>query len=144
MNEVKVEPGLGSIPEKGTTYWYIRGCMQTHRFKVCEMQFIGGMTEILRIAKGNFYLNQKEANNVMLQLNERVDDLARILGQKKVLEERKAEQERLAKENEVKAKAKAKTKKSTKKEKPIPMTVAEKAQAYERNKKKRIHPDVLP
>ena len=129
MSEIKVEPDFGSIPEKNTKYWYVRGCMQTHRFKVCECDFNGSMSDALRLAKGNCYLNQEEAISVMMQLNRRVDALADILDQRHVLEERKREQERIAKDLSGKTENIVKKPKKNKVKKP---------------KKKPIHPDLLP
>lgn len=141
--KVKIEPDYGSVPEKGTTYFYVRSCMQTHRFKVYETQWFGGMSDVLRLAKGNLYFTQKEANAIMLQLNVRVDKLAAILGQQKVLEERKREQERIKAELEEKNKKKEKKPKKELRPAKIQIPLSEKVAAYERNKKKRQHPDVL-
>lgn len=127
--KTKVDTDLGLIPEKNTPYWYVRSCGQTHKFIVCETQFYGGLGDMFRLTNGNVYFSKQEAVAVMLRLNERLDKLNRAVDSKKAEEERKREQERV------------KAELALKKRKP-PMTVPEKAKAYERKKKKRIHPDI--
>ena len=126
----KVEPDLGSIPEKGTTYWYVRSCMLTHRFKVWETQFFGGIGDMLRIAKGNVYFCVEEAEKIAYLLNQRLDCLLKVVAENKAKIEREKERERIKSEL---AKKKKEAKPPTpKKEKLIKI-----------KPKKRIHPDIL-
>lgn len=132
---IKVEPDLGGVPEIGTQYFYIRGCMTSHSFRVTETMWIGGMSDIMRLAKGNLYLTQKGANMVCMQLNERMNMIADICGQAKILEERKAEIDKFIEEQRLKVQSRRKYIKKKK-------TQKDKAEAYDRNKN-RIHQDII-
>lgn len=127
----KVEPDLGLIPEKGTTYWYVRSCMLTHRFKVWEAEFFGGMGDMLRLAKGNIYFNVEEAEKIALLMNKRLDCLLKVINDKREEIEREKKLER-AKAELAKKKKEIKTQTPPKKEKQIKI-----------KPKKRIHPDIL-
>lgn len=141
--KVKVEPEVGLIPQPKTMYWYVRSCMQTHRFKVMECEWIGGMSDLLRLAKGNVCLKKEDAESLCHQLNCRLEMLTRACEnahQKEQLEEEKArkkaeaaERKRLRDEENGKEKKK--------------LSQKEKAAQYESGKKKRAkkspHPDII-
>ena len=80
MKETKlnIEPELGSIPAKGTKVWYIRANMIAHKFLVVETEWIGGVSDLLRMAKGNVFFSEEEANEVESQLNSRLEKLKEI------------------------------------------------------------------
>ena len=157
MNEtqVKIEPEVGSIPDIKTRYWYIWSCMCTHCFKVKESEWIGGMSDSLRLAKGNVYFTQEEAEKVCYQLNNRLDKIRGIIDaahQKRRLVEEAERKKREA------AERKAEREKKEAKKKKVELSDAEKkairkteellkSEAYERGKKKRkaksVHPDII-
>ena len=157
MNEtqVKIEPEVGSIPDIKTRYWYIHSCMCSHCFKIKETEWIGGMSDSLRLAKGNVYFTQEEAEKVCDQLNNRLDKIRGII-------DAENQKIRLAEEMERKkreaAERKAEREKKESKKKKVVLTDAErkairkteellKSDAYERGKKKRqsksVHPDII-
>lgn len=72
-NNFFVVPGIGAIPAKGTKVWYIRSNMVAHKFIVQEAEWVGGVSDFLRMAKGNIYFTQEEAIKVEMQLNERLE-----------------------------------------------------------------------
>ena len=80
MKETKlnIEPQLGSIPAKGTKVWYIRANMIAHKFIVVEAEWIGCLSDLLRMAKGNIFFSKEEANEVESQLNSRLEKLNEI------------------------------------------------------------------
>lgn len=145
----KIDPELGLIPRVGQKYWYIWSCMQIFKFKVNEASWFGGMTDLLRFAKGNVYLNRMEADNVETALNDRLHKLKKNVADSrikaKLLEEEKA---KLAEEKKRKAEEK-KCEQKPKQAKPKrrKLTEKEKAEQYEKNKKRRIkkspHPDII-
>ena len=156
MNEtqVKIEPEVGSIPDIKTRYWYIQSCMCSHCFKVKEAEWIGGMSDSLRLAKGNVYFTQEEAEKVCDQLNNRLDKIRGIIDaenqkirlaeemerKKREAAERKAEREK--KENKKKVVLTDAERKAMRKTEELL-----KSDAYERGKKKRqsksVHPDII-
>jgi len=152
MKEAKVEPGIGAIPEIKTTYWYVGSSLQGNgSFRVIEAEWIGGMSDSLRLAKGNVYLDIKDANRVCMQLNERYEKIRNaIIGERQ--KERTAEEE--ARKKEEAAKKKAEREKNIVKT-PTKFTDKEKALRYEANKQKREkkaqaakqkvspHPDII-
>lgn len=157
MNEtqVKIEPEVGSIPEVKTQYWYIWSCMCTHCFKVKESEWIGGMSDSLRLAKGNVYLNREEAEKVCDQLNNRLDKIRYTIDSKH--QQRKLKEEAERKKREA-AERKAEREKKEAKKKKVVLSDAErkairkteellKSEAYEKRKKKRQekspHPDII-
>lgn len=75
---VKVGHKIGLIPQPRTIYWYIRACMQTHCFKVVECEWIGCMSDLLRLAKGNVFLVNDEADQLCDQLNHRLHMLTKM------------------------------------------------------------------
>lgn len=158
MNEVNVEPIIGAIPQVKTTYWYVASSLQGDGgFRVIETTWIGGMSDFLRLTKGNVYLTEKEANDVLDQLNERYERIRDHIDgerQRKRIEEetermkKEAEERRAEREKEAEKAAKAKAKEVMAAEaKRISNTTAVRAASYEANKKKRQkkspHPDII-
>lgn len=158
-NNYFVEPGLGSIPVKGTKCWYVRSNMIAHKFIVQEAEWIGGVSDLLRMAKGNMFFSWKEANELETQLNERLEKLKALTQtdeykQKLADDEakKKAEsEERKRKREEAMAERQA-AKESTipdgspsGKKKTHALSYQERAIKYEANKnrKKSPHPDVI-
>lgn len=138
--KVKVEPEVGLIPQPKTMYWYVRSCMQTHRFKVMECEWIGGMSDLLRLAKGNVCLNKEDAESLCHQLNCRLEMLTRACEnahQKEQLEEEKARKKAEAAERKrVRDLEKKKLDKEAKKK---AILQAE----FSKKKKKSPHPDII-
>ena len=135
------EPELCFVPEKGTTYWYIRGCMQTHRFKVCETEFFGGIGDMLRLAKGNYYSSIEEAEKIAFLMNDRLDELNNVVEERKMVIEREKERERVKAELAKKKDTKSLT--PPKKEKPPVGPKPKKEKPVEPEPKKKRHPDIL-
>ena len=138
--KVKVEPEVGLIPQPKTMYWYVRSCMQTHRFKVMECEWIGGMSDLLRLAKGNVYLKKEDAESLCHQLNCRLEMLTRACEnahQKEQLEEDKARKKAEAAERKrIRDLEKKKLDKEAKKK---AILQAE----FSKKKKKSPHPDII-
>lgn len=61
------------IPQKGTTYYYVRGCIGSPRFEVCHATWTSSSFGLLRLAKGNVYYTPKEAQDVADLLNRRIN-----------------------------------------------------------------------
>lgn len=138
--KVKVEPEVGLIPQPKTMYWYVRSCMQTHRFKVMECEWIGGMSDLLRLAKGNVCLKKEDAESLCHQLNCRLQMLTRACEnahQKEQLEEEKARKKAEAAERKrIRDLEKKKLDKEAKKKAIL------KAE-FDKKKKKSPHPDII-
>lgn len=138
--KVKVEPEVGLIPQPKTMYWYVRSCMQTHRFKVMECEWIGGMSDLLRLAKGNVCLKKEDAESLCHQLNCRLEMLTRACEnahQKEQLEEEKARKKAEAAERKrIRDLEKKKLDKEAKKKAIL------KAE-FDKKKKKSPHPDII-
>jgi len=138
--KVKVEPEVGLIPQPKTMYWYVRSCMQTHRFKVMECEWIGGMSDLLRLAKGNVCLKKEDAESLCHQLNCRLEMLTRACEnahQKEQLEEEKARKKAEAAERKrIRDLEKKKLDKEAKKK---AILQAE----FSKKKKKSPHPDII-
>lgn len=84
MEENKVTQ---TVPERGTTYYYARGVMTYPQgFRLQETEWEGGMSDVLRMAKGNFYLSEQEADDVVDMLNERVSDLCQQCGHQQIMQ----------------------------------------------------------
>jgi TPP-dependent indolepyruvate ferredoxin oxidoreductase alpha subunit len=76
-----------TVPERGTTYYYVRGIMTYPQgFRLQETEWEGGMSDILRMAKGNFYLSEDDADDVVDMLNERVSELCRQCGHQQIMQ----------------------------------------------------------
>lgn len=154
-NQFSVEPGLGSIPAKGTKCWYVRSNMIAHKFIVQEAEWIGGVSDLLRMAKGNMFFSWKEANELETQLNERLEKLKALTQtdeykQKLADDEakKKAESEERKRKREEAIAAKKAAKEAaiidpTAKKKPKGLTTREAAIKYEAKKKKSPHPDII-
>lgn len=154
--QVNIEPELGSIPAKGTKVWYIRANMIAHKFLVIETEWIGGVSDLLRMAKGNVFLSEEEANEVESQLNSRLEKLKKITQsaefKQKLAEEaarKKAEaEERKRKREEAMAEKQAAKEGAildgspSGKKKTYALSSQERAIKYE-NRKKSPHPDVI-
>lgn len=142
MKEAKVEPGIGAIPEIKTVYWYVGSSLQGEgNFRVIEAEWKGSMPDSLRLAKGNVYLNIKEANAVCMQLNERYEKIrTTIVGER--------QKERLE-EDAKRKKEEAARKKAERTVKPKPKyTKEERAISYGKSRKpepKKVspHPDII-
>lgn len=138
--KVKVELEVGLIPQPKTMYWYVRSCMQTHRFKVMECEWIGGMSDLLRLAKGNVCLKKEDAESLCHQLNCRLQMLTRACEnahQKEQLEEEKARKKAEAAERKrIRDLEKKKLDKEAKKKAIL------KAE-FDKKKKKSPHPDII-
>lgn len=160
MKETKlnIEPELGSIPAKGTKVWYIRANMIAHKFIVVETEWIGGVSDLLRMAKGNMFFSWKEANELETQLNERLEKLKALTlteeYKKKLADDaakKKAESEERKRQREAAMAAKKEAKEAAvidptaekAKKKPKELTTREKAIKYESRKKKSPHPDII-
>ncbi len=138
--KVKVEPEVGLIPQPKTMYWYVRSCMQTHRFKVMECEWIGGMSDLLRLAKGNVCLKKEDAESLCHQLNCRLEMLTRACEnahQKEQLEEEKARKKAEAAERKrIRDLEKKKLDKEAKKKAILQVE-------FSKKKKKSPHPDII-
>ncbi len=138
--KVKVEPEVGLIPQPKTMYWYVRACMQTHRFKVMECEWIGGMSDLLRLAKGNVFLEKDDAESLCYQLNCRLEMLSRACEdahQKEQIEEEKNRKK--AESAERKRIRDLEKKKLDKEAKKKAILKAE----FDKKKKKSPHPDII-
>lgn len=138
---VKVEPGIGSVPEINTQYWYIRSNYMQDHFVVQETEWVGGISDLFRLAKGNVYLTEKEANEVATTLNDRLDSLKSI--------SENARQREMLLEEKARKKAEAAERKRLREESKRSLDQKEREQQYENNKKKREakkkspHPDII-
>lgn len=153
MNEVKVEPLVGSIPEIKTQYWYIRSNMISHNFVIVEAMWYGNMSDSLRLTKGNVYLSLKEAEDVCEQLNNRLDMIRDTIDSEHQKQRLREEIERRKREA---AERKAQREMEEAKKKECALSESErkakrkaeelqKSEAYEKGKKKRKspHPDII-
>lgn len=152
---VKVEPGIGSVPVIKTQYWYVRSNYMQDHFVVQETEWVGGISDLFRLAKGNVYLNREEAEKVCDQLNNRLDKIRYTIDSKHQQCKLKEEAERKKREA---AERKAEREKKEAKKKKAVLSDAErkairkteellKSEAYEKRKKKRQekspHPDII-
>ena len=147
-----VEPGIGSVPDIKTQYWFVRSNYINDRFVTVEAEWVGGISDLFRLAKGNVYLSEEEANNVMLMMNKRLESIRSISEnamQREKLEEEKASKKAEAAER--KRQREASKNNLTKEEKKLLRKEEEllKSKAYEAGKKKRgrkpksPHPDII-
>lgn len=138
---VKVEPGIGSVPVIKTQYWYVRSNYMQDHFVVQETEWVGGISDLFRLAKGNVYLTEKEANEVATTLNDRLDSLKSI--------SENARQMEMLLEEKARKKAEAAERKRLREESKRSLDQKEREQQYENNKKKREakkkspHPDII-
>ena len=140
MNKINIEPELGSVPEIKTQYWYVRSNYIGENFTVTEAEWVGGISDLYRLTKGNVYLSRKEAEKVMMMFNDRLDRLKSITADAK-------QKERLA-ESIARKKAEAAERKRLREESKRSLDQKEREQQYENNKKKMAekespHPDVI-
>lgn len=138
---VKVEPGIGSVPVIKTQYWYVRSNYMQDHFVVQETEWVGGISDLFRLAKGNVYLTEKEANEVATTLNDRLDSLKSI--------SENARQREMLLEEKARKKAEAAERKRMREESKRSLDQKEREHQYENNKKKREakkkspHPDII-
>lgn len=138
---VKVEPGIGSVPVIKTQYWYVRSNYMQDHFVVQETEWVGGISDLFRLAKGNVYLTEKEANEVATTLNDRLDSLKSI--------SENARQREMLLEEKARKKAEAAERKRLREENKRSLDQKEREHQYENNKKKREakkkspHPDII-
>ena len=68
-----------NVPKTGTTYYYFHAYMSTHRFILKTTQWLDGVADAFCFSKGNFFLSEKDANEVIDQLNEVYDDVMNLI-----------------------------------------------------------------
>ena len=68
-----------NVPKTGITYYYFHACMSTHRFILKYTQWFDGEADAFRFSKGNFFLSEKDANEVIDQLNEVYVDVMNLI-----------------------------------------------------------------
>ena len=157
--ELNIEPELGSIPAKGTKVWYIRSNMVVHKFLVTETEWIGDVSDLLRMAKGNVFFSEEEANEVERQLNVRLEKINEIVQSeefKRKLAEDAARKKAEAEERKRKREEAMAAKKAAKedaildgapsgKTKNYTISSQQRAVKYETQKKKKKspHPDII-
>lgn len=73
----KVAKSNSPLPAKGSTYYYIRACMQRGEFIATETKWYGGMSDKFRLVKGNFYESLHEAQADAVYLNRGLEELRR-------------------------------------------------------------------
>ena len=59
-----------ALPKKGDKYYYIFTSMMTHQFEVRETTFYDGISERMRIARGNVFMVKKDCQEVADQMND--------------------------------------------------------------------------
>lgn len=139
--KLNIEPELGSIPAKGTRVWYIRANMISHKFVVVETQWIGGVSDLLRMAKGNVFFSAEEANEVESLLNSRLEKLKEIT--QSIEFKRKLAEDAARKKAEFEERKRKREEARTQKENQTPSS-RELAVKYEAKKKRDfLHPDVI-
>lgn len=145
-NQISIEPELGSIPTKGTTYWYLRSNMVVHKFIIIETEWIGGVSDLLRLAKGNVFLSQNDVNEAEYQLNQRLEMLKAITQTEEY--KKKLAEEEARRNAELEERKRQREKKNTLPDAPqkgkYSQINRERAIKYEaRRKKKSPHPDIV-
>lgn len=139
--KLNIELQLGSIPAKGTHVWYIRANMISHKFVVVETQWIGGVSDLLRMAKGNVFFSTEEANEVEGQLNSRLGKLKEIT--RSIEFERKLAEDAARKKAEFEERKRKREEARAKKEN---QTLPSRELAAKHEAKKKIdflHPDII-
>lgn len=136
----KKQQNSGVIPEIKTRYWYLRSNFYPpYGFIIVESEWNGSISDLHRLAKGNVYLDYKDAVNCSNILNSRFRELSQ-----KIVNAR--QRERLA-EEAARKKAEALERKRLRDEEKKKLTQADKARQYENNKKKKQkkspHPDII-
>ena len=120
-----------SIPKVGTIYWYIWSCMSTHSFHVKSAEWIGSMSDSFRLAKGNMFLTQKDANKVCMEYDRKLELIKRTMRE----DEERIQEEDIKNKNIVKQK-----RKKTKEERRA--LNLKYAQIYDMKHKMMKHPDI--
>lgn len=64
-----------AMPKIGEKYWYIFTSMVSHSFELRQTEYFGCESDYLRMAKGNCFVQRKEAVEVMNTLNEYLEDV---------------------------------------------------------------------
>lgn len=64
-----------AMPKIGEKYWYVFSSMTTHSFEVRQTECFGCESDFLRMAKGNCFVQQKDAEEVMDTLNEYLEEV---------------------------------------------------------------------
>lgn len=111
------------IPKKGDIYYAVTSNAQVGRFQVRETVWANSAAGALRLAKGNVYLTQKEAETVCDSLNTRVSEITCILSDRQ-------RKDQIIKDAEAR---KAREEKAERKR----LTSTEKARQYENQKQKK-------
>lgn len=133
-----IETEKGAIPEIKTTYWYLRSNTMTNDFVIVETEWIGGISDLFRLAKCNVYLDKNDAIEAQRLFNERLSELVDLCADAK-------QKERLKEEADKKKQAAAEKKREREKNLIKKPTRIELAERYEQNKKKKKspHPDIV-
>lgn len=58
--------------EVGSCYYYIRDNMLTHSFDVMSKTWAGEWNDLMRLAKGNVYMREDEANVTAAKMKEKL------------------------------------------------------------------------
>ena len=64
-----------SVPDTDERYFYIHACMSTHQFLVKETSWTGGMSDRMRLVKGNIYHDIKSAEDAAVHMNRFIEAL---------------------------------------------------------------------
>lgn len=76
-----------AVPDRGTTYYYLRGVMSYPQgFRICETSWRGGMSDIMRLANGNYFPTVREADDMMDMLNGRFSKLCGLCGHQQIMQ----------------------------------------------------------
>ena len=64
-----------AIPKIGEKYWYVFSSMVSHSFELRQTECFGGEADFLRMAKGNCFVRQKDAEEIVDTLNEYLEEV---------------------------------------------------------------------
>ncbi len=70
------------LPEMKTTYWYIRAAVTTAGFVVVEAQWMNWKSDVLRLVRGNMYLDQRHAMSDCKKLNNQLSLVLNAINRK--------------------------------------------------------------
>lgn len=73
-----------AIPKVGERYWYIFSSMVNHCFELKETQCYGYESDFLRMAKGNCFTVKKDAEEVLEQMNNYLQEIRETFVGRKV------------------------------------------------------------
>ena len=59
-----------AMPKVGEKYWYVFSSMVSHSFELRQTEFFACESDFLRMAKGNCFVERKDAEEVIEQLND--------------------------------------------------------------------------